>query len=367
MAEKTKDYGLDLHCTMILDEYRESRPTFDRILEVALSEIRRVVGEAGLFISGVEGRVKQEESLAGKLEIKGSKYRTLYDITDIVGLRVITFYNEDVDKVASLIEKSFDVDWKESVDKRKIHELDSFGYDSLHYICRIPPSLCEDPDLPGLGDYRFEVQMRTVLQHAWATINHDTGYKSGVEVPKEYVRALNRLAGVLELADEQFSTIRTSINDSRRKVQALVADGRFDLVALDGDTFRSYLELDPFGYLIRKIAKINQAEVYRASSVPYLQVLKALGFKTLADVEQLRKDCSDDAYQLALRQLGGTDIDIIASTVAIQDLLTIYILRNGGGEKGLEMMYESVNGPSPYNAVRARQVLEAAKSLPFMA
>lgn len=366
MDSRAKDYGLDLHCTMILEEYREFLPSFRRVLEIVLSELQRIIGESGLFISGIEGRVKTEESLAGKLELKGTKYRTLCDITDIVGARVITFYGEDVDKISSLVDKAFDVDWKESVDKRRLHALDSFGYDSLHYICSLPERLCEGESLPALKDIRFEIQMRTVLQHAWATISHDTGYKSGFEIPREHLRNLNRLAGVLELADEQFSLIRSSINDYRRKVDSLVKGGKFEEVLLDGDTFRSYLELNPFEFLMKRIAMINQAEIQKSSSMPYLKVLQDLGFTTLADVENMRIRYTDAAYHLAVSQLGGTDIDIITSSVALQDLLTVYIISNGGGEKGLEKMYTTVGGPSAYNAVRAKQVFAAAAELPFM-
>ena len=361
-----KEYGLDLHCTMILEEYREQLPVFSKMKEVVLGELKALVEMAGLYVSGVEARVKEESSLAGKLEFKGSKYRTISDITDIVGARVITFYTEEVDKIAALVDRAFEVDWNESVDKRKQHALDSFGYDSLHYICRIPESLYKDPEMPQLNEIRFEIQMRTALQHVWAHINHDIGYKSGVEVPREYLRNINRLAGMLELADEQFSTIRSSINDYRRKISSLVENGKFEEVALDGDSFRRYLELDPFGRLTRKIALINQAEIQKASSMPYLKVMKGLGFETLADVEKLKKDYEDDAYQLALSQLGGTDIDIIASSIAIQDLLTVFILCNGGGEMGLEKLYTEVGGHSPYNAVRASQVFERASALPFM-
>lgn len=365
MDPTPNDYGLDLHCTLILEEYREDLPLLEKVKEIVLSALRRIVGEAGVQISSIEGRVKTEESLAGKLELKGAKYRTLCDLTDIVGVRVVTFYTEDVDKLSSLVEKNFDVDWATSVDKRRLHALDSFGYDSLHYICRIPESIYKDDSEPDINKVRFELQMRTILQHAWATINHDTGYKSGFEVPKEQLRNLNRLAGMLELVDEQFSNMRSLISNYRRKVHSLVESGKFEEVFLDGDTFKSYLDLHPFDFLLRRIAKINQAEIQNTSSMPYLKVLKELGFNTIADVEKMKEECSEDAYKLAVSQLGGTDIDIIASSIALQDLITAYIIRNGGGRKVLEWMYELIGGPSPYNAVRAKQVMDSAGSLAF--
>ena len=95
--------------------------------------------------------------------------------------------------------------------------IDSFGYLSLHYICSVP----------GFP-YRFEIQMRTLLQHAWANMDHDTGYKSGVEIPKRYMRNMSRLAGMLELVDDEFSKIRIELTDYRRRVQALVRSGNLD-------------------------------------------------------------------------------------------------------------------------------------------
>ena len=357
------DYGLDLHCSMIIEEYRENYNVFGRMKDIVLNAVRDKLKENNLLVTALEGRVKTEVSLAGKLELKGSKYHTLSDITDIVGVRVITFYTDDVDKIAALAGKLFDVDWQTSVDKRKMHELDSFGYSSLHYICRIPKSMFFDPACPEVNEYRFELQMRTTLQHMWANMYHDTGYKSGVEVPVEHLRNLNRLAGMLELADDEFSRIRLAINDYRRQVQSLVADGHFDEVRLNGDTFRSYLSLRPFDALNHRIAAINQAEVHETTLMPYLPVLKAMGFQTLGDVHRLVRDFSNAAFQLAVHQIGGTDLDIIASSVALQDLCIVYIVHNGGGEVGLVRFFEALNGPSNYNNDRAKRVLEQASLL----
>ena len=273
---------LDPHAQAILEEDRAQRPVFEKMQETIPGRVRALLDEAGIVVASVESRIKEEKSLAGKLELKGGKYASLADITDIFGMRIITFYTDDVDKVASAVDRLFEVDWENSVDKRKLLEVDSFGYLSLHYICR-------DPEFP----FRFEVQMRTILQHAWANMNHDTGYKTGVEVPVEYHRNMNRLAGMLELVDEQFSRIRTEINDYRRQVQSLVASGRLEEVPLDGDSYRSFLNLGPFDALNRRIASLNQAEIQEVSLMPYLPVFKAMTFKTLGDVANLIRDYAD--------------------------------------------------------------------------
>lgn len=348
-------YQLDPHCEAILAEYREHLPQFEETAGKVHAMLKKVMDEAGIIVASIESRVKTEKSLSGKLELKGSKYATLADITDIVGVRVITFYSDDVDKVASAVDKLYDVDWENSVDKRKAHEIDSFGYMSLHYICR----------MDGFP-YRFEVQMRTVLQHAWANMNHDTGYKSGVEVPKEYLRNLNRLAGMLELADEQFSRIRNELTDYRRRVQALVASGNLAEVSLDGDTFRSYLQLHPFDSLNRRIAAVNQAEIQEVNLMPYLGVFKALNCKTLGDIDKMVKENADAAFQIACYQIGLTDLDIISSSLAPQDVCIAAILRSGGGKLGLKMLLDNLNGESESNEMMADYLLEQARDLPFM-
>ena len=349
------DKHLDAHCEAILQEYRDQLPRLREAADTVYGRLKATLDEAGLLVAAIEYRVKAEDSLAGKLELKGAKYKTLADITDIIGMRVITFYIDDVDKVASAVERLFEVDWANSVDKRKIHEIDSFGYLSLHYICSMP-------DFP----YRFEIQMRTVLQHAWANMNHDTGYKSGVEVPREYLRNLSRLAGMLELVDEQFSSIRAELTDYRRRVRALVASGNLDDAPLDGDTYRSYLELDPFGTLNRRIASVNQAEIQEVSLLPFLAVFKGMGLRTLGDVSRLIKDCSEGAYQIACYQIGLTDLDIISSSLGPQDLCIAYILKSGGGKAGIRMMFDALNGPSESNEMMAEFLTEQSRDLPFM-
>lgn len=346
---------LDPHCEAILHEYKDNLPRFREVEAQVRDSLKRTLADAGLLVAAIESRVKAYDSLAGKLELKGHKYNSLADLTDILGLRVITFYIDDVDKVASAVERLFTIDWDNSVDKRKIQDTDSFGYLSLHYICSIP-------DFP----YRFEIQMRTLLQHAWANMDHDTGYKSGVEIPKRYLRNMSRLAGMLELVDDEFSKIRIELTDYRRRVQALVRSGNLDEVPIDGDTFRSYLELNPFGQLNKRIASMNQAEIQDVPLMPYLTVFKGLGLKTLGDIANMIKKYSEGAYQIACYQIGLTDLDIISSSIGPQDLCITFILKNGGGKAGIKYMFDLLNGESESNEIIAEMLLEQSKDLPFM-
>lgn len=354
------------HNEDLLDQYRNLLPVYNKMVEVIPALLKDFFDKTGIIVAAVEQRVKAEKSLAGKLKLKGEKYRDIYDITDLVGVRVITFYTDDVDKVATILERLFDIDWENSIDKRKVHDIDSFGYLSLHYICRIPESSYTMPGRPEFNKIRFEVQMRTVLQHAWSNMNHDTGYKSGVEIPKVYMRNLSRLAGMLELVDDEFSRIRQELADYRRQVQSLVASGNLSEVQLDGDAFKSYLQIGPFDALMRQIAAINQAEIQPADLTNFLTLFKAMGFQTLGDVDKLIKDYSDAAYQIACFQIGLTDIDILSSSVAPQNLCTAYILKKGGGGLGLMWMLDTLNGPSEVNKAMAELLMEQTKDLPFM-
>lgn len=347
---------LDAHGEQLMQQYHELRPTLEVLAKEAYDQLLRALREQGIYVTAIEHRVKTENSLAGKLELKGAKYKSIDDITDLVGLRVITFYTDEVDKVAVIAKSIFDVDWQESVDKRKLHELDSFGYNSLHYICRLKT-----------GGPRFELQMRTALQHVWSTIEHDTGYKGEVKIPKEYRRQFSRLAGMLELIDDEFSRLRLALSDYRRQMKSLVEDGHLGEVPLSAGSFRSYLELRPFDRLNRRIAAVNQAEIYPVSLMPFLPVLESFGLETLEDVQHFIDENSDDAYQLAVSQFAVTDFDILSSGAALQNLCLVHALKQGKGRDGLRFVFDTINGESDANGLLADMIWEQAATLPFLA
>ena len=135
---------------------------------------------------------------------------------------------------------------------------------------------------------------------------------------------------------------------------------------LDGDSFKSYLQIGPFDRLGKRIASINQAEIQPVDLSNFLPLFKAMGFKTLGDIAKLVKDYSEAAYQIACFQIGLSGLDILSSSVAPQNLCTAFILKNGGGKVGLKFMLDSLNGESESNGAMAEFLEEQCKELPFM-
>ena len=354
---------MDAHCELLLSEYQDNLPTYRKLLKIVLEKLNSFVKDFGAKINGVEGRIKEKKSLTKKLELKGSKYKDILDVTDIVGARIVTFYSTDVDKFAAKIEQSFNVDWENTCDKRKLFNVNQFGYMSVHYICTLPKELYFDEENPNLNEIRFEIQIRSVLQHAWASMEHDTGYKSDVEIPNEYLRSLNRLASLLELADEAFCNLRDSLEDYRRRVRQVVNNGTFDEIELNGDSFNIYIEKDGFLRLNKKIATINNMEIEEANLSNFLKVFKTFGFRTLKDLDDFIKNYSDLAYEFSIRQFDGKDIDIISSATGPLALCIVYILSNDMGETIVKRLLDSIYGERKSNDNLAKKLTNIGRSM----
>ena len=342
----------------------ESFPPPQRI-QIAYLTLSETLKEQGLYVTNLEyrhqGRSSRWRESWNARAVSAPPYRTS---PDLFGMRIITFYNDDVDKVAAIVKGIFEVDWKNSVDKRKLHQLTSFGYNSLHYICRIPKSLVSDPKMPELNTFRFEIQMRTALQHVWSTIEHDIGYKGAVQIPPEHRRQFSRLSGMLELIDDEFSRLRNTMTEYRRQMQSLVASGKLDEVPLTTDTFRHYLETKPFDALNSRIAAANQAEIYPAPLMPFLPILQDLRLETLGDVKNFIDENSEAAYQLALSNLAFTDLDIIAESVGLQNLCVVCALKQGRGRFGVKAIFDTLHGQRDSNNAIADMVMEQAATHP---
>ena len=200
----------------ILEQYHSEKSnycSFCKKMEYLLDELLK---QHNITYHSITSRTKELKSLEDKLIIKNKKYTCIQEITDIVGIRIITYYNDQVDIIADLLEHEFLVDKKNTIDKRKITDPDRFGYLSLHYIVQFNNSRIKLPEYSNFKDYKAEIQIRTILQHTWAEIEHDLGYKSKEAIPLTVRRDFYRLAGLLELADKEFLNIKNQLRSKEK-------------------------------------------------------------------------------------------------------------------------------------------------------
>jgi ppGpp synthetase/RelA/SpoT-type nucleotidyltranferase len=204
--------------------YAAMHPELREATEDFVVLLTSLLDDAGINYLSVTGRTKSVSSFAAKAlrEEHGRPMFTdpLTQITDQIGLRVITYLHEDVDSVASLLSDQFTI-----LDDRDMGQETAddgrWGYASRHVLVAVDPTRIPQPPFETLGGRRASVQVRTVLQHAWAQFEHDIRYKG--TIPHEHAPDLNRrftlAAGLLELADREFTAIRD-------RVQASMTDRR---------------------------------------------------------------------------------------------------------------------------------------------
>jgi putative GTP pyrophosphokinase len=100
--------------------------------------IEQLLRDAGVRVHSVDCRVKETDSLHRKLHRTPGKYQSLVEVADCLGVRVITHFADEVDAVAQMIEREFEINREDSVDRRATMDPDRFGYVSLHYVASLP-------------------------------------------------------------------------------------------------------------------------------------------------------------------------------------------------------------------------------------
>jgi len=196
-------------------EYERRRPALCAATDASVDLVTALLDDAGINYLSVTGRTKSVTSFAVKAHRRESGRAVfsdpLLEITDQIGVRVITFVHSDVAAVADLLADSFTMLEDRDMGRETAQE-GRFGYSSRHLLVEVPAH-GEHEQLRG---HRASVQVRTVLQHAWAEYEHDIRYKG--TVPAEQAPDLDRrftlAAGLLELADREFATIRDRLQES---------------------------------------------------------------------------------------------------------------------------------------------------------
>lgn len=298
----------------IIEDYRKARDAFIKLDGIVYDKLCAIAKDTGIQTL-IEHRIKSESSLAGKLIRYGDYYQSLDDLNDIIGARVICFFNDEVDKLGKEVEKHFTVDWENSSDKRALIKADSFGYLSLHYTCYFS----EDSGYPkDVCNKKFEIQIRTILQHTWAAIEHDIGYKSEFGLPREYERGFSRIAGLLEIADDEFIRLRDGMKAYTDDIRERIKENRADDVVINAVSINEFvLHNCLMCKLNGKIASINGAEIKIVDAGNYVDQLAWFGITKIGKLQKMTERRENEAFNLAENALASTDIDVLSSNVGL--------------------------------------------------
>jgi ppGpp synthetase/RelA/SpoT-type nucleotidyltranferase len=189
-----------------VSKYHEQKPVYDHYARV-LTEILRAAAELCAPQAIVQARAKSVPSFAEKAIRKAFKYdNPVEQLTDLCGARIIVHFQEQVEEICRLIRREFEIDEANSLDLRSRLRTAEFGYLSFHFI--VMPNKDEILGVkipPAIRNKKAEIQIRTLLQHAWADMSHDRLYKSPIKVPEYWVRESARLAAIMENSDRSFA------------------------------------------------------------------------------------------------------------------------------------------------------------------
>lgn len=185
--------------------YQQLLPTLEETLNTLYQKLHYLMEERGLSVT-IKYRVKRFDNYCEKLvrisKLQGSE---LLQITDLLGIRIICPFLEDLETVEQIINDNFDI--LEMEHKAEQHSFREFGYDSVHLLIRTEPAE-GPPRLPHSCDV-CEIQLRTILQEAWAEVEHELVYKSDIDIPNHSIRRkLASLNASLTLSDLIFQEIR---------------------------------------------------------------------------------------------------------------------------------------------------------------
>lgn len=229
--------------------YRQNQSIYTSLASKVADVIKENLEQRNIQYNSVTSRGKGLESFTKKA--KSEKYSDpISEIKDMAGIRVITYLESDVKKVADIIEDLFEIDWDNSLDQSKLLGSDRLGYRSVHYVTKFNKARCKLPEYKKYENLPFEIQVRSLLQHVWAEIEHDRNYKFSGKLPTELERRFYLVAGVLECADREFVLIAQEIDKYKHEISEELKKGDLN-IDINTASLKEYLS-NKFGKLIKE-------------------------------------------------------------------------------------------------------------------
>lgn len=283
-------FDFEAHRKAAVEKYNRKRDSYRDFAETIHDILADAIRTRDLRVNEIQMRAKTVDSFGKKAMTPKKensdepKYKDpLAEITDLAGVRVITFFPRTVDEVGQCIQREFEV--IEKVDHTATTQQEErLGYQSVHYLVRLADNRRRLPEYQRFDGLIAEVQVRTVMQHAWAEIEHDIRYKSKSAIAPAISRRFMTLAGLLEIADREFQAIQEDDANLQAASRRLIEEKRFEEVEVTADAVHAYLD-----------SRLGRDD--RISDFTYewtARILRGIGFKNLGQVNNALGDLDDD-------------------------------------------------------------------------
>jgi ppGpp synthetase/RelA/SpoT-type nucleotidyltranferase len=274
-------------------EYADVRPAYEKLTKKTRELLEEIVKQSDIKVL-FESRTKSIESFDDKITRPDKNYSApLKELTDLAGVRLILYSLRDIKKIEEIIKAEFKVDEENSVNKSEKLEPDRFGYLSWHYIVQVSDSRQKLSEWADIKDLRAEVQVRTALQHAWASVEHFLAYKTSIDVPAALRRRLSRLSAIFELADEELDRLIEDRNLQTEQYETELQQGNFQ-IEINADSLRSYVlnssEPKYWEQYLRDELHILVNENEDFSLQNDIQAAQLFGLSTINDIDNLLKN-----------------------------------------------------------------------------
>jgi putative GTP pyrophosphokinase len=274
-----------------VDWYITNRPIYKRLATKVESFLIEFFDMNSIGYHMVTSRTKEIESTIEKSKL--SKYKNpKVDIQDFAGIRIIAYVEDEIPNICKVIEDNFQIDKENSSNKLTELGVDRVGYQSIHYIAKLKEDRLRLPEYKQYSEKCFEIQIRTILQHAWAEIEHDRNYKFSGILPTELNRRFKILAGVLELADKEFNAISKCIDDISNSVNEGTKNGNLD-IPISSTTLTQFLH-SRFDKLIEELGVPSHDK-----EGVLIEELEAFGIHTLKELNDIIPEDIELYYRAA--------------------------------------------------------------------
>lgn len=200
MSKKIEKVHLEL-------EYSRMSATYESLCKETIRQLEFLLNENSIVLAfPIQYRTKKISSILNKIEQgRFTIKKSVTELQDLAGLRLITLFKRDSKTIVDLIESNFEILNKYDTNEKLADA--EFGYSSTHVICKIKSNWTELPTFRDFKDLKIEIQIRTLSQHSWAEASNLFQYKNDLNTPKLLKRSISRISALLETVDLEFERL----------------------------------------------------------------------------------------------------------------------------------------------------------------